>query len=539
MGGAKNCPETPRQKMISMMYLVLTAMLALNVSAQILNGYALVNDSMKKSILISGSKVDGLVGQFDGLSHSDSIKALKMKPKIDSVIAQSNAFIEYVKELECKIITTVNGGGYAESGKVTINGVEYDEELDPGKNGDLNIASQIGLVEKDKASGKINGVVLEEKMKEYRDFMVTVDTNAAAVNQINETFATEKIKSKDGETHTWYSAIFEDMPAIATLAVLNKIQNDVKIAEGNALAYLIGAMDAGDFRVNKIQALPIAATSYVMRGNKYSAQIVLAATDSTKKPEIFINGKPLENDMYEVSCGSAGPQKYSGEMVLTKKDGTQARYPFTGEFMVGEPTATVSADLMNVLYAGFDNPVSVAVPGCAQSDISISVSNCKSQSKTGKGWIIKPAQVGTPCVISVSAMIAGKQTPIAKKDFRVKKLPDPLAMLEVKGATGGKDYFKGGKAIAKNTLLTADRVVARLDDADLDVKYKVLEFSLNYFDSMGNTLVEKASGERLTDRQKKVFKEMTKAKTVYISNTLAIGQDNLKRTLPPVEVKIK
>ena len=191
MGGAKNCPETPRQKMISMMYLVLTAMLALNVSAQILNGYALVNDSMKKSILISGSKVDGLVGQFDGLSHSDSIKALKMKPKIDSVIAQSNAFIEYVKELECKIITTVNGGGYAEAGKVTINGTTYDEELDPGKNGDLNIASQIGLVEKDKASGKINGIVLEERMKQYRDFMVTVDTNAASFNHIIESFETE------------------------------------------------------------------------------------------------------------------------------------------------------------------------------------------------------------------------------------------------------------------------------------------------------------------------------------------------------------
>ena len=89
MGGAKNCPETPRQKMISMMYLVLTAMLALNVSAQILNGYALVNDSMKKNITISDGKLENLNNEFDGLLHSDSIKANKVKPRIDSVIAQT------------------------------------------------------------------------------------------------------------------------------------------------------------------------------------------------------------------------------------------------------------------------------------------------------------------------------------------------------------------------------------------------------------------------------------------------------------------
>lgn len=536
MGGAKNCPETPRQKMISMMYLVLTAMLALNVSAQILNGYSLVNESMKKSILISDQKVSNYVGEFDGLRHSDSIKALKMKPRIDSVISQSEIFINYLRELEGNIITKVNAGGYAEAGTFEVNGHKYDENLDPGKNGDLNIASQVGLVEKGEG-GKVNGVILEEHMKAYREFMATIDTSRS--DAILKTFATEETKTKDGGKFKWYQGVFEDMPAIATLAVLNKVQNDVKSTQAEALAYLIGAMDAGDFRVNKIQALPVAASGYVMRGSKYSAHIMLAATDSTKEPEIFIGDRKLDSDVYEVSCGSAGPQKYKGRMVLTKKDGTTVTYPFEGEYMVSEPMAIVSADLMNVLYAGFDNPISVAVPGCAMSDISISVSNCKSQSKTSKGWIIKPAVVGQNCKINVSAMISGKSQPMGVKEFRVKKLPDPLAMLEVKGSTGGKDYFKGGKAIAKNVLLTADRVVARLDDADLDVKYKVLEFSLNYFDSMGNTLVEKTSGDRLTDRQKKVFKEMTKAKTVYISNTLAIGQDNLKRNLPPVEVKIK
>ena len=523
MGGAKNCPETPRQKMISMMYLVLTAMLALNVSAQILNGYSLVNDSMQKSIQISDGKLANLQGEFGSLLHSDSIKAELMKPRVDSVIAVSDGFCDYITGLENKIIGTIMGDPNA-------------TELDADKNGDLNIASQIGMVEKD-ASGLTNGKALAARMKEYREFMATIDTSKS--ESILNTFATDDIKSKDGDKRSWEAGVFEDMPAIATLAVLNKIKNDVKVTESEALAYLIGAMDAGDFRVNKIQALAIPNSSYVMRGNKYSAKIILAATDSTKEPEIVIDGKtlPQGKDRYEVPTSAVGNHKYSGKMILTKKNGERIEYPFSSEYTVGEPTATVSADLMNVLYAGFNNPVSVSVPGCSQSDISINVSNSTS-SKTGKGWIIKPIKVGTPCIISVNAMVDGKSTFISKKEFRVKKLPDPLAMLEVKGQTG-VDYFKGGKSIEKSKLITARKVVARLDDADLDVKYKVLEFSLTYFDSMGNSMIEKAGNDQLTERQMKVFREMTKSKTVYISNTRAIGQDNIKRVLPPLEIKIK
>ncbi len=525
MGGAKNCPETPRQKMISMMYLVLTAMLALNVSAQILNGYLAVDKSMRTNKAISDSKVEQRKSEFEALLHSDSIKANRMKAKVDSVISESDAFVKYIDDLKLNIIQKVAGDPNA-----TLESV--DEE---GFNiGDLNIVHQVGLVEK--VGDKTNGQILKEHMIAYREFMKTIDTSK--VKSLDETFTTEDIVSKDGKVK-WENSVFAEMPAIASLTVLDKIQNDVKVAQGEALSYLIGAMDADAFIVNKIQALAIPNSGYIMRGGKYTAEIILAATDSTKKPVITVNDKVLEGNRYEVSCNSVGPQKYKGKMELTRKNGKIETYNFESEYIVGEPTATVSADLMNVLYAGFDNPVSVSVPGVAASQISIGVSNCKAQSKTAKGWIIKPAVVGTPCKISVSANIDGKNQAIAVKEFRVKKLPDPLAMLEVSGANGGKDLFKGGKAIAKNQLITARRVVAKLDDADLEVKYKVLEFSLNYFDSMGNTLVEKANGDQLTDRQLKVFKEMTKAKTVYITNTQAIGQDNLKRTLPPVEIKIK
>ena len=318
------------------------------------------------------------------------------------------------------------------------------------KVGDLNVASQIGLV--DKVDGKTNAAILKDKMESYREFMATIDT--AKAQSIRSTFSTDPLSSteKGGKPRAWESGVFEDMPAIATLTVLNKIKNDVKITESEALAYLIGSMDAGDFRVNKIQALAIPNSSYIMRGGKYSAQIILAATDSTKKPVITINGTPLEKDRYEFVCTSVGTKKYSGNMVLTKKNGETQTYNFESEYTVGEPTATVSADLMNVLYAGFKNPISVSVPGVAANSIEISPSNIKSSSRTATGWLVVPAKVGTPCNISVSAKVDGKTQHIATKTFRVKKLPDPLAMIEYTNAQGIKSRYRGNsfdKAIAK------------------------------------------------------------------------------------------
>lgn len=529
MGGAKNCPETPRQKMISMMYLVLTAMLALNVSAQILNGYLAVDTSMRQNTKVSDSKVEQRKSEFANmLSSSDSTKAFRMKDKFDAVVNKSNDFITYIDNLKLNIIRKVSGNDQAGLDAVDEEGFNI---------GDLNIVHQVGLVEK--IDGKTNGQILKEHMDDYREFMKTIDTTKAAA--LDKTFSTEDIVSKEGKVK-WENSVFAEMPAIASLTVLDKIENDVKVAQGEALASLIGAMDADAFIVNKIQAIPIPNSSYVMKGQQYQAQIILAATDSTKKPVVTVNGKQLEGNVYTAGCTAAGTFKYSGTMELAKKNGEVIPYTFSSEYVVGEPTATVSADLMNVLYAGFKNPISVSVPGVPANSVEISATNCKSQSKTNTGWIIIPNKPDTKCVISVSAKIDGKTKPIKSAEFRVKKLPDPLGMLVYTNAQGNKARYRGNsidKAINKRDLLTCNQVVAELNDSDLDVKYQVLAFALNYFDSMGNTMIEKTTGNKLNDKQLKIFREMTNRKSVFVNDISALGQDGVKRSLPPVEVKIK
>lgn len=521
MGGATNCPETPRQKMISMMYLVLTAMLALNVSAEILNGYTLVEDTMKKSITIGEARNEMLEGQFESMAAQNAAKAKPYLEKAKEVKAMSDNLYNEVSRIQKRIISIIDKDA-ADTANIQIS--------DEGR-GDLNVPSQVGMLEKE-------GEKLRLAIEDYRTKMqevVAKDTTKVA--SLAKMFNTDKIENKKepGVKKNWESGVFEDMPAVATLTVLSKIKNDIRNAQAEAVQYLMSEVDAGDFRVNKIQALAIADEQYVLRGSKYRAKIVLAATDSTKDPVIEINGKPLEKDIYEFTATTLGKQKYKGNIKMKKPNGEEISYPFETEYVVGEPTATVSADMMNVLYAGFSNPISVSVPGVNSGDVSVSVTGANI-SKTAKGWVVvpHPGQVGRMCDINVSANIGGKSQHMAKHSFRVKKLPQPAAMLKY-----GKDgRFWMGK-IAKTDLISADEVVAELPDADLNVKYTVLSFSIKSTDSMGNTIVEPAQGSRLTDKQKAVFKKLVKGKTIYLSDVNATGPDKVRRQLSPVEIALK
>ena len=160
---------------------------------------------------------------------------------------------------------------------------------------------------------------------------------------------------------------------VAAITLLSKLQNDILYAEGEALSSLLSQVDAGDLRVNELNAYVMPQSRLVMRGGKYSANIVLAAVDTTQRPEIFIKGVKLDNDkgLYEVNTGSTGNFDYTGWLQVTHGDGTVTRHDFASSYTVIEPTATVSATMMNVLYAGIDNPVSISVPGVALSLIHI------------------------------------------------------------------------------------------------------------------------------------------------------------------------
>ena len=526
--------------MISMMYLVLTAMLALNVSVEILHGYSLVEGSLRKSIDIADKRNASLNSKFESLVAMNPQKTQEWKDKADLVIKESEALYDYVTVIKRNIIGLVDGVPAIKNADGKYKKAE-DLQLSDGGRGDLNITGQVGMLKHsvDGVSYEPAGEKLRASLEAYSKFLQDMVTDSVIASTIKNSFATEGRYSKEVKrTIGWAEGMFDNMPAIATITLLSKIQNDIRNVESQILQYLIGQIDADDFRVNKIEALVIPNSKYVVKGGKYHAQIVLAARDSTKELEIEVGGRPLVNGIYELSAGTVGKATYKGTISMEKPDGTPAVYDFNSDYIVGEPSATISADMMNVFYAGIDNPLSVSVPGVAAGDVDISMTN-GSFVKTPTGWNIKPAKVGVECIISVTAVFDGKKQEVASKPFRVKPLPPPLAKLEYMNTQGMKEKFKGG-TIAKNLLVTATSVIAELDDDDLDVKYKVLSFSLNYNDTMGNTLVElQPTGQDLTPKQLGILKGLVKGKSVYITSVEAVGPDNIKRRLPPVDIALK
>ena len=321
------------------------------------------------------------------------------------------------------------------------------------------------------------------------------------------------------------------------MTLLTKLQNDIRYAEGEALTTLLNNVDAHDVRVNELNAFVIPQSRLVMRGSKYSANIVLAAVDTTQRPEIFINGKKLDNDrgLFETITGSTGTFDYTGYLEVPRGDGTMTRHDFTSSYTVIEPTATISATMMNVLYAGIDNPMSISVPGVATNSVTATMTN-GTLTRKGDTWVARPSQVGTEATITVTAEMDGRRQEVSSTKFRVRKLPDPTPFITYKDSKGNSDRYRGGKPFSKTLLLQSPGIEAAIDDDLLNISFTVLSFETVFFDSMGNAIPEVSDGANFSQRQKDSFRRLSRGKRFYISRVKAKGPDGITRDLAPLEV---
>ncbi len=508
---------SPRQKMINLMYIVLTAMLALNVSSDVLNGFMLVEDGLKRTNSNVSDRNAALYMQLEEFTRQNPQKGKPWLDKAADVRRQTLSLYKYIDSLKLAIVRDADG---------------VDGKVD-------NILNQDNL----EASSKVmvtygNGAKLERRLAAYRKYIAAYIADPKKQAAIQKALATEPVLQKGSMIKVpWVSGMFENMPVVASVTLLSKLQNDLLFAEGEALQTLVASVDAGDVRVNKLDAFVIPNSKLVMRGGKYSADIVLAAVDTTQRPAIFVNGRqlPANTRTYEFMAGQTGTFTYSGYLDVTRGDGTTSRYPFQSDYTVIEPTATVSATMMNVLYAGINNPISISVPGVAQNAVSATMTN-GSLTRSGDHWNAHPTRVGAECVITVTATLEGRSQTVSTSTFRVRKLPDPTAYIAYKDSKGNENHYKGSKPFAKSLLLAANGLDAAIDDDLLNVHYSVVDFETIVFDSMGNAMPEKSAGSRFSERQKTSFRRLSRGKRFYITRIRAKGPDGIVRDLSPMEV---
>ena len=272
-------------------------------------------------------------------------------------------------------------------------------------------------------------------------------------------------------------------------------------------------------------------------GGNFQAQIILAAVDSTQRPQIYINDELLtsENGEYSVQCNRTGDYTLDGYMLVNDGSGSQSRYDFKQGYTVVDPTATVSASLMNVFYAGYENPVSISVPGVAANRISASISSGSGSIKSdgNGGYIVVPTKVGEEIKIGVTARNeAGNSQSMGEYSFRVRQLPDPTPFIEYKDKDGNTQRYRGGKGLSKQALMSSNGIVAAIDDGLLNIGFKVLSFETVFYDNMGNAKPMISDGTNFSARQKDMLRDLGRGKRFYISHVKAVGPDKVERLLP-------
>lgn len=521
---AANSPNSPRQKMINLMYLVFIAMLALNVSTEVLDGFALVEDSINRTMKSTSTRNEMIFEDMEDYHDLNPTKTEKWYNYARQVKDRSDSLFNYAQELKLAIVKKSDGkNGDPDNLKRPDNlDAAYDVMFEHGKN---------------------DGKKLKEAIDNYRSFVSALIVDTAKRSIVQSNLSTEVSSKARENKQTWEESMFWKMPVVASVTLLTKIQNDIRYAEGEVLSELLRNVDVQDYRVNQIEAKVIPQSQIVMRGQSYVADLVLSAVDSTKQPNVYVNGKmlpPESRGHYVVGTGSTGTFPVSGHIELDQGGGNILRREFSTHYSVVAPNATVAPLLMNVLYPGIDNELQIAVPGVPSSNITATMTNGTLTRKSEDVWIARPAKAGTEAIVSVQAKTADNRVQeMAKNTFKVRPLPRPTAFLMVTDAKGNLEKFEGGRALTKSILLNTDRIHVAIDDGLLNIPFEVLRFEVTVTDNLGMDVKELSQGASFTERQKGLIQGQLRGKRVLIRGIVARGPDRSERALSsPIEIII-
>ncbi|NOY38424.1 MAG: gliding motility protein GldM [Chlorobi bacterium] len=540
--------ETPRQKMIGMMYLVLTALLALNVSKHAVEAFKVVDESLTETTRNYMVRNNEFYQDFEQKAATNPIKAGPWRNLAHEVRNRANEMFDYIQALKIEIIKTAEGENTdAIDGNKVI--VENVTKID-----DNNVPSQIliGAQQNGKAYD------LRAAIDDYREFLLGIvgNKNENIVNSIKNSLNTEDTTDAGGEKVTWEIHNFHTLPLIAVITILSKLQSDIRNTEGMVLNYLYSQIEASDFKFNKLEPTVIANSNYIMSGSDYEAEVFIAATDSTQKPEVLIgkyetattadgtveyrmvgNYETLPIDqkgrgVYKKTVSATGEHEWGGLIRMKNPEGSYISFPFTANYTVAVPNVVVSPTAMNVFYVGVDNPVDVSVPGVASDKISVSMTNGtirKGRVKKFRGsYIVRPKTPGVLAKVRVTAEINGKPRSFPSIDFRVKRVPDPVA--KVAGKKGGN--------IKKAILRAQQVVIAEMENFDFDLTFTVTSFRVSIVDK-GFVIDEISNSNRLTPTQKGLINRLSRNQQVVFQDIKAVGPDGSTRQLPALVFKIQ
>lgn len=503
-------PKEPRQKMINMMYLVLTALLALNVSAEILNAFKTVNATINNANGVLSATNNTIYTSFEEKAKDPktAAKAAIWKPKADKAKEVALEMYAYIDNLKTKV---KNAAGY----KPTGDTISWTDNLD----------ATTRIMDKEGEGPK-----LLAKLTQFKKDMLAIDPEIAKEFEVKLPIDLSTPPSSTGsKTQTWTSSYFHMTPAIAGLTILSKFQNDVKSSENQIVTFCHAKIGEVAVRFDNFGFVGGLSSSYLMPNEKVQVYAGLGATSSGSSNTILINGKPVTPGadgiaLSEFAAGGTGAGKVHITIKYKDQDGIDKTIEKDLPYTVGTPSGVaVSADKMNVLYIGVENPLTITA-GVGSEKVSANFGAGKITRIQGPKWMVVPDN--KPGEHNVNVVVEGKSTPIK---FRVKRLPDPFAYVGPK---------RGGSMPAAD-FKAMQGVIARLE-SDFEAPFRVLSYTVGALGGKYQTYqFANNEGNRWNGNAAKLINDATPGTAIFFDNIKVVGPDGQPRDLPMMSFNLK
>ncbi|MCP3932282.1 MAG: gliding motility protein GldM [Bacteroidetes bacterium] len=476
-------PKEPRQLMINLMYIVLTALLALNVSAEVMQAFF----TMDKSLQASNQIVEHSNQQLKSAIRQQTDVYEQFQPylkKVENVQHFSEELYNYLDSLKEMIITSAGG---------------LDEKNQPKRKTDKDICTRL-LVEKGKGE-KLRQIIISTRKK----LLEQVDDEEE--REILEKQLLLKIDPlpKGSDKKNWAQFTFQQMPVAAVLPVLSKFQSDVRISETAILNHFFSKLDS-DFKPDAYEAVIASEKSYLTKGEEFRGEIFLASySSSAENISVSVDGRPIPvkngKAVFTSLPASTGTKKH--EMVI------QLTNPVTGEsksfnnsfsYEVGEQSVTVSAENMNVLYIGVDNPIAVSVAGAPSEQVKVRGEGIKLKSLGNSRF---HATSERPGLAKITVSGGGLLT--REFEFRVKRIPSPTVFLG----------DKNGGLISANEMKVYDRITPVLKNFEFNARCKVGSFEMVRAPRSADVQIAQNNGGKFNPTVKAIINKARRGDVFY------------------------
>ena len=446
--------QSPRQKMINLMYLVFIAMMALNMSKEVLTAFGMINESLAESNASVTERNAAAMAGLASKAEEQPVKYVPLKEKAEQIHTLTTGFTTYIDNLKEKALEDIEGEE-RQNYEAMDQSAKLDEYL--FSSGQPSEAGKEFLAEIEKYREGVAGI-LEDGFSQI-------------ASEVRREFSTDPIVDSEGVKRPWLSYNFEGFPLIASITKLTQLQGDAKAAENDALSAMLSGQLQSDVSLTNYEAIVIPDKTAFFSGEQFSGKVVLGRVDpSLRFDNVVINGRDIESTeagqvQLQFPTGNVGEQKITGQLQFKEGDSIVTIPVNSSYSVIPKPnSAVISADKMNVVYRGVANPMTISIPGVG--NVSANAPGLRSTGGAGNYIMDVTTLQAREVTINVSGELPGGERVSDSKTFRVRDIPRPV------GTVRGED----GTVRMQRQNLEISTIGAALPDFEFDVDLRVTGF---------------------------------------------------------------